>query len=123
MDRQLKIIVTVTTLISLLMICSKAKADFRWSEEEVIGNIDTSLLHAVGSAYLSDSFESSGLSWWKADLLTLGLGVGWEIKDGLLPYEHYGWFGGEGFSKNDLLCNLGGLIFNRSFHYLIRRVK
>lgn len=32
----------------------------------------------------------------------LSAGVLWEIKDGLLPYEKYGFWGGDGFSAKDL---------------------
>jgi len=123
MDKQLKIIILITTLISLLLICNKAKAEFRFSDEKIFSNPDASMLHGVGSAYLTSSFEYLGVAWWKADLLTLGLGLTWEIKDGFLPYEQYGWIGGEGFSKNDLLCNLAGVVLNRSLHYFIGRIK
>jgi len=44
---------------------------------------------------------------WKVALVA---SVGWEIKDALVPYEKYGWIGGEGFSVKDLLADCIGIV-------------
>lgn len=107
----------------LLLIPTCLFANFRWSEQKIMDNPDASALHFVGSAYLSNSLESCGLKWYQADLITLGLGLSYEVKDGFVPYEKYGIIGGEGFSKNDLLCDLMGVVTNRLFQIVIKKVK
>ncbi|MDQ7052701.1 MAG: hypothetical protein Q9P14_07365 [candidate division KSB1 bacterium] len=37
------------------------------------------------------------------------IGILWEIKDALLPYEKAGFWGGDGFSWKDLLANFAGI--------------
>ncbi len=44
-----------------------------------------------------------------ACLLVLFIGSLWEIKDGYMHYEVYGWFGGEGFSWKDLIADFIGI--------------
>ena len=34
----------------------------------------------------------------------------WEVKDGYIDYEKYGWWGGDGFSYKDFIYSLGGAI-------------
>jgi VanZ family protein len=34
----------------------------------------------------------------------------WEMKDGLMDWEKYGWWGGEGFSWKDLIADVVGII-------------
>lgn len=97
--------------------------DFRWSNQPIDQNIDASALHLVGSAYLSSTLEDCGLKWYQADLISFGLGLTWEFKDGLMPYEKHGWIGGEGFSKNDLFCDLTGIVTNRLFHVVLRKIR
>lgn len=42
--------------------------------------------------------------------LLCAIGLLWEIKDALMPYEKYGWWGGEGFSWKDTAANLVGIV-------------
>lgn len=44
-----------------------------------------------------------------ACLLVLFIGALWEQKDAVMPYEKYGWFGGEGFSWKDLIADFVGI--------------
>jgi hypothetical protein len=110
-------------LLIILIMAGSAFADFRWSHEPIFKNIDASACHFVGSAYLASSLEHVGLKWWQSDLIAVGLGLGWEIKDGLVPYEKYGWLGGEGFSFGDLTCNICGVVSNRAFQAVLKKVK
>jgi len=94
---------------------------WRWSHEPILKNPDASGLHCIGSAYLAGTFENT-MKWWKADLLALGLGLAWEVKDGLVPCERVGILGGEGFSVNDLKMDLLGIATHRlgvvAFNYI-----
>jgi len=50
---------------------------------------------------------TAALDDWK---LSLAIGIAWEIKDALIPYEKYGHFwGGDGFSFKDLAANMVGI--------------
>lgn len=46
---------------------------------------------------------------WDAVLVTLALGVLWEVKDAIMPYEKYGWWGGDGFSIKDIIFDVAGV--------------
>ncbi len=48
--------------------------------------------------------------------LLFAIGLLWEIKDALLPYEKYGWWGGEGFSWKDLTANMIGMAVGVALH-------
>jgi hypothetical protein len=85
-------------------------------------NPDASCLHAIGSMALSNKFEDMKMKWWQADLLTLSIGAAWELKDAIMPYEHFGIIGGEGFSRNDLLCDFYGVLANRAWKLIIKRL-
>ena len=39
----------------------------------------------------------------------LALGILWEIKDALVPFEKYGKLGGDGFSWRDIMADIVGL--------------
>lgn len=69
-------------------------------------------LHFLSASYLSTTMDVD-MTWWKADLLTMGLGVAWEVKDALVPYEKAGYLGGEGFGGGDLLADLTGVATHR----------
>lgn len=93
---------------------------WRWSDQPIMQMPDASFLHMVGSAYLAETL-SKRMHPLKADLLTLSLGIAWEIKDGLIPYEEAGYLGAEGFSVNDLKMDIIGIIMNRLGGYLLKR--
>jgi len=63
--------------------------------------------HCIGSAGLTISLttldEKNG---WKYTLLA---GFLWEVKDGFMPFEKYGHWGGEGFSTKDLIADVIGV--------------
>lgn len=39
------------------------------------------------------------------------LGLLWEIKDAIFPYERFGFLGGDGFSYKDLTADIIGIFF------------
>jgi len=114
---------TKLTILLILLITLSSFAQFRVSYEPIWQNPDASVLHFVGSAFLATKLEDCGLKWWQADLITLGLGTAWEVKDGLLPYERFGYAGGEGFGRGDMICNLSGVVFNRLLRVAIKRIR
>ncbi|MGH7595552.1 MAG: hypothetical protein ACREOI_04330 [bacterium] len=52
--------------------------------------------------------------------LLFAIGLLWEIKDALMPYEKYGWWGGEGFSWKDLAANIVGIALGLALRSWIR---
>ena len=42
--------------------------------------------------------------------ISMGIGILNEVKDWALPYQKYGWIGGDGFSWRDILANLVGIV-------------
>ncbi|MCK4297461.1 MAG: hypothetical protein KAX28_12505 [Candidatus Marinimicrobia bacterium] len=68
--------------------------------------------HMLGSAYIADLLDYK-MTWWQSDALIFGLGLTWEIKDALVPYEKAGAIGGEGFALNDVLANVIGITTHR----------
>ena len=106
MKRLLLILITMTSLFS------QDYLEWRWSDQPINQMPDASALHAVGSGYMGHLFSYT-MPWYDADLLSLSIGVLWEIKDGLLPWERIGVLGGEGFSTNDLIMDATGIAVNR----------
>jgi len=53
--------------------------------------------------------------------LLLTAGVLWEVKDGFVPYEKYGFWGGEGFSAKDVVAGAVGIGLNYLVHAIIDR--
>jgi len=86
--------------------------EWRWSHDAILKNPDASGLHMVGSYSLAGSFDNT-MKWWESDLLSIGFGVGWEVKDALIPWEKVGVLGGEGFSVNDIKMDLAGIVVHR----------
>ncbi len=65
--------------------------------------------HALGSAILA-YFATFFMPLLFACLLIMVAGYLWEVKDGYMHYEVYGWFGGEGFSWKDLIADFVGIL-------------
>jgi hypothetical protein len=53
--------------------------------------------------------------------LLLTAGVLWEVKDGFVPYEKYGFWGGEGFSTKDVVAGAVGIGLNYVVHGILDR--
>jgi hypothetical protein len=67
--------------------------------------------HGVGSLLLFWLLSFLFLSTTESASGSFLAGVAWELKDGHLPYEKWGWFGGEGFSIKDIAANSIGISF------------
>jgi len=83
---------------------------FRVSEDSLKLTTDK-VEHAVGSGllFLALMFITR-LNCFDAYMVTIILGMLWEIKDGFVPYERYGWIGGDGCSVNDLTYDIIGAV-------------
>ena len=64
--------------------------------------------HAAASAILA-YFATFYMPPAFACLAVLFVGSLWELKDSIMPYEKYGWIGGEGFSWKDLIADSVGI--------------
>lgn len=96
------------------------KLKWRWSDDDsfcstsgsgIISKYDK-VEHFVGGIATYETclllYKGSKL---RAFVLAVNLQIAWEIKDAFVPWEKYGWIGGEGFSWKDALCGIGGVFF------------
>ena len=81
---------------------------WRWAEDTLQPTEDKQV-HAVGSFGLYYLFTSKGMTPTNAIKTTVGLGLLKEGIDALVPWEQYGSYGGDGFSKNDVVYNAIGV--------------
>ena len=65
--------------------------------------------HFVGSFGLYYLFRHKAFNETQSILYSFGLGLLKETSDALLPWEEYGAWGGDGFSKYDLYYNITGI--------------
>ena len=81
---------------------------WRWAEDN-LQPTDDKQVHGVGSFGLYYLFTSKGMTPTQAIKTTVGLGLLKEGIDALVPWEQYGAYGGDGFSKNDVVYNAIGV--------------
>ena len=81
---------------------------WRWAEDTLQPTEDKQV-HGVGSFGLYYLFTSKGMTPTQAIKTTVGLGLLKEGIDALVPWEQYGAYGGDGFSKNDVVYNAIGV--------------
>lgn len=107
----------------LLFIVSICNAGFRVSDQGIWVQPESSFLHFTGSYAVACTLDKCSLKWYEVDLISIGLGVLWEVKDGFVPYEKYGIWGGEGLSLYDIQCDIMGVTTNRLISALIKHVR
>ena len=81
---------------------------WRWAED-TMSPTDDKQVHGVGSFGLYYLFTNKGMTPTQAIKTTVGLGLLKEGIDALVPWEQYGSYGGDGFSKNDVVYNAIGV--------------
>ena len=81
---------------------------WRWSED-TLQPTDDKQVHAVGSFGLYYLFTSKGMTRGDAINTIVWLGLFKEGIDAFVPWEIYGSYGGDGFSKNDVIYNAIGV--------------
>ena len=81
---------------------------WRWAED-TMSPPDDKQVHAIGSFSLYYLFTNKGMTKGKAVNTVIWLGLFKEYIDAMVPWEDYGRWGGDGFSKNDVAYNLIGV--------------
>ena len=81
---------------------------WRWAEDTLQPTEDKQV-HAVGSFGLYYLFVNKGMTKGNAINTVMWLGLFKEGIDAFVPWETYGSYGGDGFSKNDVVYNAIGV--------------
>ena len=81
---------------------------WRWAEDTLQPTEDKQV-HAIGSFGLYYLFTSKGMTKGNAINTVIWLGLFKEGIDAFVPWEIYGSYGGDGFSKNDIIYNTIGV--------------
>ena len=81
---------------------------WRWADDTAEFTMDKEA-HFVGSAGAYFFFRHKGYTEQESVLYSFYLGLGKECIDAILPWEQYGRWGGDGFSKYDLAYDIAGI--------------
>lgn len=107
---------------TLIIVCvvlvefGNARAQFRIADaRKDIWSRDDKAAHLFGN-YFGIDLARHYLSDKEAIPLLLAAGVMWEVKDGFVPYEKFGFWGGEGFSTKDIAAGAVGIGLNYLVH-------
>ena len=97
-------------LIIILMVTTIgfSKTEWRWADDTAEFTMDKEA-HFVGSAGAYFFFRHKDYTEKESILYSFYLGLGKECIDALLPWEKYGRWGGDGFSKYDLAYDIAGI--------------
>ena len=87
---------------------SQEFGEWRWADDTAEFTMDKEALF-VGSAGAYFCFRHKGYTEKESILYTFYLGLGKECIDAILPWEQYGRWGGDGFSKYDLAYDIAGI--------------
>jgi len=82
--------------------------EWRWADDTAEFTMDKEA-HFVGSAGAYFFFRHKGYTEKESILYTFYLGFSKECIDAILPWEKYGRWGGDGFSKYDLYYDIAGI--------------
>ena len=103
-----KTIMVLITVISIGFTQEPELGKWRWSED-TLQPTDDKQVHAIGSFGLYYLFTSKGMTRGDAINTIVWLGLFKEGIDAFVPWEIYGSYGGDGFSKNDIIYNAIGV--------------
>ena len=98
-------------LIALILLTvgySQELGQWRWADDSAELTHDKEA-HLVGSFGLYYLFRHKEFNETQSILYSFSLGLLKETSDALLPWEEYGAWGGDGFSKYDLYYNIAGI--------------
>ena len=96
------------TVVSIGLPNEPETGKWRWAEDTLQPTEDKQV-HALGSFGLYYLFVNKGMTQKKAVSTVIGLGLFKEGIDAFIPWEQYGSYGGDGFSKNDVVYNAIGV--------------
>jgi hypothetical protein len=103
-----KMLMVLLTVVSIGLPNEPETGKWRWAEDTLQPTEDKQV-HGVGSFGLYYLFTSKGMTPTQAIKTTIGLGLLKEGIDAFVPWEQYGSWGGDGFSKNDVVYNAIGV--------------
>ena len=95
-------------LIMVLLICSLCYSEWRWANDTMELTHDKEA-HFVGSAGAYFFFRHKNYTTLESIRYTFYLGLVKECIDAVVPWEEYGAWGGDGFSKYDLYYDVLGI--------------
>ena len=98
----------LTKIIMVLLMVSIVYSEWRWANDTMELTHDKEA-HFVGSAGAYFFFRHKGYTEKESILYSFYLGLGKECVDAILPWEKYGRWGGDGFSKYDLAYDIAGI--------------
>ena len=96
------------TVVSIGLPNEPETGKWRWAEDTLQPTEDKQV-HAVGSFGLYYLFVNKGMTKGNAVNTVMWLGLFKEGIDAFIPWEQYGSYGGDGFSKNDVVYNAIGV--------------
>tara|TARA_Y100000356_G_scaffold121032_1_gene114033 strand:- start:51 stop:452 length:402 start_codon:yes stop_codon:yes gene_type:complete len=97
-----------TKIIMGLIICSIGYSEWRWADDTAEFTMDKEA-HFVGSAGAYFFFRHKDYTEEQSILYSFYLGLAKECIDAVVPHEKYGRWGGDGFSKYDLMYDVAGI--------------
>ena len=97
-----------TKTIMVLLICSMCYPEWRWANDTMELTHDKEA-HFVGSAGAYFFFRHKDYTIMESVRYTFYLGLAKECIDAVVPWEKYGAWGGDGFSKYDLYYDMLGI--------------
>ena len=103
-----KMLMVLLTVVSIGLPNEPETGKWRWAEDTLQPTEDKQV-HAVGSFGLYYLFVNKGMTKGNAVNTVMWLGLFKEGIDALVPWETYGSYGGDGFSKNDVIYNAIGV--------------
>ena len=96
-------------ILMVLLMVSMAHTEWRWATDTNEFTMDKKA-HFLGSAGAYFFFRHKDYSVEESIKYSFYLGLGKEVVDAVLPWEEYGSWGGDGFSKYDLSYDLAGIL-------------
>jgi len=112
---------TVTILMGIVIVEGQSTGGFRWAKdgpfgfEQMFKNRHSWWVHFAASGGLYWAISNHTESKESALIHSLPLIWLWEVKDGFLPWEKYGWIGGDGFSWRDGLAGSMAVVGSYAF--------
>ena len=98
-----------TKILIVLLMVSQKLGEWRWANDTMELTHDKEA-HFVGSAGMYFFFKHKDYTTYESIKYTFYLGLTKEVVDALVPWEEYGSWGGDGFSKYDLGYDLAGIL-------------
>ena len=101
--------ITMVLLLITSFSYKQTLGELRWADDTSVFTMDKEA-HFVGSAGAYFFFRHKGYTQHESIKYSLYLGLSKEVIDALVPWEEYGRWGGDGFSKYDLGYDILGIL-------------